>query len=377
MSTDSTDRVLIVGGGVAGLALARALHRRNVPALVLERRSGPADAGLAVNLPGNAIRALGELGLADALVQTGTAIRHRSYRTERDRTLFSIDEAAFWDAGAQPRCMRRADLLRLLRLGLPDGTVREDCGVFAIRQDETGVTVALTDGTSERGSLLAGADGVHSTVRRALFGEATLGAAVLARASWRFMAPNPGIDGWTLWSGRRGLFLLIPVEGEAYGWAALTGDAPAGSDLAAAASVFGSFPSPVRETLSWILARPDAIYHSPLEEVRIPSWTSGRTLLVGDAAHATAPVWAQGAAMALEDALVLARLLAEHPDRSTVGEAYERLRRPRVEHVQAMTDRVSRSARRPGWLQRRLLPIVGPKSYRATYEPLRRSVLEG
>lgn len=376
MPSDPTDRVLIVGAGVAGLAVARALHRRNIPALVLERRSGPGDAGLAINLPGNAIRALAELGLADALAGAGTAIRHRSYRTERDRTLFGIDEGAFWDADTQPRCMRRADLLHLLRLGLPDETVREDCGVSAIRQDETGVIVELADGTSERGSLLVGADGVRSTVRRALFGETALGAAVLARASWRFMAPNPGIDGWTLWSGRHGLFLLIPVEGEAYGWAALTGDVPESSDLAAAASVFGSFPRPVRETLASILARPDAIYHSPLEEVRIPRWSRGRVLLVGDAAHATAPVWAQGAAMALEDALVLAGLLADCPDWGTVGETYERLRRPRVEHVQAMTDRVSRSARLPGWLQRRLLPIVGPKSYRSTYEPLRQSVLQ-
>ena len=94
-------------------------------------------------------------------------------------------------------------------------------------------------------------------------------------------------------------------------------------------------------------------------------------MLVGDAAHATAPVWAQGAALGLEDALVLAALLAERSEWSTVGAAYEALRRPRVAHVQAMTDRLSRTARQPGWARNLLLPVIGPRSYRATYEPLR------
>jgi 2-polyprenyl-6-methoxyphenol hydroxylase-like FAD-dependent oxidoreductase len=94
-------------------------------------------------------------------------------------------------------------------------------------------------------------------------------------------------------------------------------------------------------------------------------------VLAGDAAHATAPVWAQGAALALEDALVLAALLAEHPDWRTVGSAYEALRRPRVAHVQAMTDRLSRTARMPGWARNLVLPVLGPRSYRATYAPLR------
>ena len=100
-----------------------------------------------------------------------------------------------------------------------------------------------------------------------------------------------------------------------------------------------------------------------------------RVVLAGDAAHATAPVWAQGAALALEDALVLADLLADRTDWTDVGRDYEARRRPRVAHVQAMTDRLSRTARMPDWLRRRLLPLVGPRSYRATYEPLRTPVI--
>jgi 2-polyprenyl-6-methoxyphenol hydroxylase-like FAD-dependent oxidoreductase len=86
-------------------------------------------------------------------------------------------------------------------------------------------------------------------------------------------------------------------------------------------------------------------------------------------------VWAQGAALAVEDALVLAELLATHKDWSQVGPAYERQRRPRVTHVQAMTDRLSRAAGLPTWLRDAILPFVGPRSYREAYRPLRTPVV--
>jgi 2-polyprenyl-6-methoxyphenol hydroxylase-like FAD-dependent oxidoreductase len=130
----------------------------------------------------------------------------------------------------------------------------------------------------------------------------------------------------------------------------------------------------VQETLDRVLPHPDAIHHSPLEEVRIARWSEGRVLLAGDAAHATAPVWAQGAALGLEDALVLSDLVARERDWTAVGPAYEALRRPRVAHVQAMTDRLSRTATWPDWARNRLLPVIGPRSYRATYAPLREPV---
>lgn len=371
---DSSDkgRVLIAGGGIAGLAMRRALQRRGIPSLTLERRSEAADGGLAINLPGNAVQALGQLGLGDALRRVGSPVHRREYRTESGRLLFAVDEAAFWGEEAQPRCLRRADLLRLLTLDLPSRDIRPESEVAALRQGPQGVTVECTDGAVETGRLLVGADGVHSRVRRGVFGERALGAAMLASASWRFMAPNPGIDAWTLWAGSGGLFLLIPVDrGEVYGWVSLGKAAEQGRDLAASRSVFASFPRLVRETLDSVLAQPGALHHSPLEEVRIPNWTQDRVVLVGDAAHATAPVWAQGAALALEDAVVLGALLAERADWRTVGADYEALRRPRVAHVQAMTDRLSRTAQMPGWARNLLLPFIGPRSYRDTYAPLR------
>jgi 2-polyprenyl-6-methoxyphenol hydroxylase-like FAD-dependent oxidoreductase len=372
MDDSEKGHVLIAGGGIAGLAMRRALQQRGIPSLTLERRLEAAEAGLAINLPGNAVQALGQLGLAESLRQFGSPIRRREYRTERGRLLFAVDEAAFWGGETRPHCLRRADLLRLLTLDRPLSDIRLGCEVAAVRQGPQSVIVECTDGAVETGRLLVGADGVHSRVRRGVFGERALGAAMLGPASWRFMAPNPGIDAWTLWAGSGGLFLLIPVDrGEVYGWVSIGKAAGQGRDLAASGAAFASFPRLVRETLDSVLAQPDALHHSPLEEVRIPSWTQDRVVLVGDAAHATAPVWAQGAALALEDALMLASLLAERADWSTVGADYEALRRPRVAHVQAMTDRLSRTARLPGWARNLLLPVIGPRSYRDTYAPLR------
>jgi 2-polyprenyl-6-methoxyphenol hydroxylase-like FAD-dependent oxidoreductase len=205
-------------------------------------------------------------------------------------------------------------------------------------------------------------------------GEKAPAAAQLASASWRFMAPNPGVDCWTLWAGARSMILLIPVDrGEVYGWAAAMKDQTGLDDADALNDLFRGFPERVRRTIETVLARPGSLHHSPLEEVRIPSWSRDRVILMGDAAHATAPVWAQGAALALEDAVVLADLLADRTDWEEIGPEYEQRRRPRVAHVQAMTDRMSRAAHLPIVMRNALMQFVGPRSYRATYAPLRTS----
>ncbi len=369
--SSSEDRVLVVGGGIAGLAMARALGQRGLPVEVIERLPGPGDSGLALNLPGNAVRAFGELGIADDLANLGEPVRRREYRNARGRLIFAVDENAFWGSGAKSRCVRRRDLLELLARDLSPGTVRWDNTVISVRQAADAVDVELASGGVQSYAFVVGADGVHSVVRPAALGHAELHSAVLSQASWRVMAANPGIDCWTVWSGRQGTFLAIPVDGdEVYCFASATRGGPVEADPAWLQSSFADFPDPVPQILAGIAAQPSSLYHSPIEEVRIERWSQGRVLLVGDAAHATAPVWAQGAAMAAEDALVLGELLAAKSDWSRVGDEYERRRRPRVEHVQKMTDRLSKAAALPTWIRDAVLPIVGPRSYRETYGPL-------
>lgn len=378
MVSDLSRDVIVVGAGLAGVALARRLFQAHIPCVALERRDVFSNDGFAVNLPGNAIAALNQMGLREPVSQMGRPTRRREYRDHRDRLVFEIDEDAFWGAEHRPRCVKRSDLLAALQQGLPADLFQMSRSVTDIRQTEAAVVAMLESGEAVTGRLLVGADGVHSRTRAHAFPGAQTRSAVLSRASWRFIAPDPGVDGWTVWAGPRSLFLLIPVgDGEVYGWASVSGGASAdqktdatllGAEISA---VFEGFPKRVRDTLDYLTSNPGSVHWSPLEEVRLDAWANDRVVLIGDAAHATAPVWAQGVALALEDANALGDLLGANADWRFAARRFESLRRDRVRHVQSMTDKMSNAARLPAFVRNLLMPVVGPRRYHETYGPLR------
>jgi 2-polyprenyl-6-methoxyphenol hydroxylase-like FAD-dependent oxidoreductase len=372
-----TRRLLVVGGGIAGFGLARALSLRGVSCALVERLPAPPGSGLGLNLPGNALRALAALGLAEEVVDRGMRIRRREYRNRTGRLLFAVDEEGFWGQVGPSVCLRRGDLLDVLRASIPEVTPRWGTSLVLAELVDEGVRVQLEPGPAEIYDLVVGADGVHSAVRRALLPADDLRGSLMTAASWRFTAPNPGVDCWTVWSGAQGTFLLIPVDAEqVYGYASATRGGAAGDDPRWLEATFAGFPEPVATTIGAVLDEGDRLYYSPVEEVRCERWSRGRLVLVGDAAHATGPVWAQGAALALEDAIVLADLLAERRDWSGVGAEFERRRRPRVDHVQAATDKMSRLAALPSRLRDLVAPVLGPRTYRDAYEPLRTPVAQ-
>jgi 2-polyprenyl-6-methoxyphenol hydroxylase-like FAD-dependent oxidoreductase len=368
------ERVLVVGGGIAGLSMALALQQRGGSVAVVEQRPELPGAGLGLNLPGNAVRALGDLGLGEDLARCGVPVRRREYHNAGGRLLFAVDEAAFW-GGQGSRCVRRGELLQLLRGRLAPEVVRWGSQVVSVQTSSESVEVGLGGGRSESYDFVVGADGVHSTIRTCIPHRHARRPALLSAASWRFVTANPGVDCWSVWSGSEGTLLLTPVDADqVYGYASATRGGPVEQDPQWLRTTFHDYPEPVRQVVSSTLADPSTLYHSPVEEIRLERWHHGRVVLIGDAAHATAPVWAQGAALAAEDARVLAELLAAQEDWTGVGEEYERRRRRRVQHVQRMTDRLSRTARLPGWLRDAISPIVGPRMYRETYAPLREPV---
>jgi 2-polyprenyl-6-methoxyphenol hydroxylase-like FAD-dependent oxidoreductase len=365
-----TGSVLIVGGGIAGRAAARVLARHGLGCTVVERRES-VRTGMGVNLPGNAVRALAELGVPDEGLASGIPVRRREYRNARGRLLFAVDDERFWRDVGRPICVRHGDLLDAL--ALPEAATLEHTQAVAVRPTSTGAEVDLEGGLSpQRFDFVIGADGVHSAMRQAVADD-DLRPSSMTGSSWRFVTDNPGIDCWTAWAGREETFLLIPVgEGCVYGYAARTRGGNTGTDHSWLAQAAERFPEPVSAAVGLALQGGE-LHHAPVDEVRLKQWHHGRLALIGDAAHATGPVWAQGVAMALEDALVLGELLAATPAEhwAGVGPAFERLRRPRVEHVQSATQKMSRLAALPGWLRDASAPILGPKNYRSAYEPLR------
>ena len=357
--------------------MLRACASRGLQAQLVEASSGPAEVGLGLNLPGNAVRAFRALGIADSLRQRAATVRRREYRNARGRLIFAVDEAAYWGEADTPICARRGDVLDLLRAGADPGRVRFGSTVTGVAETDGKVQVTFADSATESYDLVVGADGVHSRVRTSLLGAAATRESLLSSASWRFVTVDPGVQCWSVWSGAAGTLLLIPLVGDqVYGYASATAGGSVGDDPQWLRSTFSDYPTLAREAISSALAEPSSLYHSPIEEVRLESWPRGRVVLIGDAAHATAPVWAQGAAQAAEDALVLAELLASGQDWATVGAEFERRRRDRVEHVQRMTDRLSKAAALPGWFRDAILPVIGPRTYRATFDPLKDAVIE-
>ena len=367
--------ILVVGGGVAGRAVSRVLARHGLGSTIVERR-GSVGRGMGLNLPGNAVRALGELGVSDDALPGGVPVRRREYRNGRGRLLFAVDDEHFWRDVGRPVCVRHGDLVDAL--ALPEAVTVEHGWAVAARPTPAGVDVDVDlEGTrlSRHVDFVIGADGVHSAMRHAVTDDGRHPSSMTG-SSWRFVGDNPGVGCWTAWSGRDATFLLIPVaEGLVYGYAARTRGGDAGSDRSWLAHAAAGFPEPVGAAVARALQGGE-LHHGRVDEVRLEQWHHGRLVLIGDAAHATGPVWAQGVAMALEDALVLGELLAVTPVErwARVGPELERLRRPRVEHVQSATDAMSRLAALPGWLRDVGAPVLGPRSYRAAYGPLREVV---
>ena len=376
MSYSGEAPVLVVGGGIAGLALGRALLNRQIPFNIVERRKAPADGGLAIILPGNAIRALAALGLGDQIEAAGRTLRRRQYRSSQDRLLCDIDEDEFWGFAARPRIIRRSALLAMLAAGLPDSMIRRDADVRKVTLHPTHAALTLFDGGNLDGRLVVGADGIHSTIRTQLFGSSSgPGQALLAQASWRFMAPNPGVDCWSLWTGPAGMILLAPVDNDVvYGWATCT-KAPHSSYTPTLLEYLArGFPERVRRTVSYVLTHPDDLYLSPLEEVRLAHWHCGRAALIGDAAHASAPVWAQGAALALEDAIVLARALCDNQEAEPALQDFQDQRWKRVAHVRSQTDSASSAVKLPSAIRNMLIRLGGRQRYRNVYGPLKAEI---
>ena len=362
--------VLVVGAGVAGRAAAHALSRRGLPCTVVERRA-PDGLGMAVNLPGNAVRALADLGVADQVLADGVPVRRREYRNQRGRLLFAVDDARFWHGVGQPVCLRHGHLLAALEP--PADAVLVRARAVRARPTGSGVEVELEgESSTRRFDLVIGADGVRSAMRAVVAQDAP-SASAMTTSCWRFVGPDPGVGCWTAWSGTDVTVLLVPVAvGQVYGYVARTRGGPVGTDRAWLERATAGFPTGVRAAVEQALAAGE-LHHSEVDEVRPDRWYRGRLVLVGDAAHATGPVWAQGVALALEDALVLGGLLARTPAAAWggVGAELERRRRPRVRHVQSVTDRMSRLAALPGLLRDAVAPVLGPRTYRDAYAPLR------
>jgi 2-polyprenyl-6-methoxyphenol hydroxylase-like FAD-dependent oxidoreductase len=359
-------RVLVVGGGIAGLATARALLQRGIQADVVERAPGWSHPGTGMYLPANSGRALTTLGLEAALHDRAFEVKHQLLLDQRGRVLLDVDLPAVWGAIGPCVAIGHRALHELLREGI---AVRLGMTITALDDDGAGIRATFADDSTGDYDLVVGADGVHSWVRSSIFGGAD--ARFVGQASWRFLVDGfPEISHWTALLGRGKAFLMLPLgAGQIYCYADVSAARPVDpidSDPTKLVELFSDFAHPVAGMLEEHLASGERPYFSPIEEVVQQPWVRGRVVLVGDAAHAMSPNMAEGAGMALEDALVLAQTIAA--DRPL--EEFEARRRPRVAFVQAQTHRRDRTRNLPSFLRSTTLRLAGQRIYRANYNPL-------
>jgi 2-polyprenyl-6-methoxyphenol hydroxylase-like FAD-dependent oxidoreductase len=368
-------RILIVGGGIASLAMARALRQAGIGGQteIVERTAGWQIAGAGIYVPGNGMAALGRLGLADRVAGLGAVVGRRRVFDQHGQPLIDFDEAGLWRDVAPPVALHRPALHQVLVEGAAGTPIRFGIAPTTIQDRGRGVDVRFDDATSASYDLVIAADGVHSATRQAVFGGPP--ARLVGQVGWRFVVDgHAGIDGWNGWLGPDRGFLALGIGGDrVYAVGDLrSGDGadPTGGDLAAFKALFDGYPSPVPELLA-SLRDPDGLWFSPFEEVAPATFARGRVALIGDAAHATAPNMAEGASLAIEDALVLAECLAGgRDDLPAALRAYGARRADRVTFVQRMTRRRDRLRYLHPLLRRTVMRVAGHRLFRAHYHPL-------
>ena len=358
--------VLVVGAGIAGLALARALDDAGIETEVVERMPEWPAGGAGLYLPANAVRALEQLGVGAALAERANPIARQRILDHRGRVLAEIDVDEFWSGVGRCVAIHRVSLHQALREATAGIPVRLGVALTDVAPGER-PTAILSDGSSRAFDLVVGADGIHSDLRRAALGGPA--ARPVGQASWRFVVRGfPHLAGWTVMLGRGRAFLTVALgRGEVYCYADVDAGDWLGQDGDDWRRLFSGFADPV----PGLLAAASDVHFAPIEEVVPPAWSAQRTVLVGDAAHASSPNMAQGAAMAVEDALVLADALAASGPIPTALAEYERRRSPKVAWVQEQTHRRDRTRNLPPIVRNLLLRAAADRIYRSNYEPLR------
>lgn len=343
-------RIAIIGAGIGGLVTAAALQRDGHAVTILERRPQAGAIGAGLSLFGNSLAALESVGLSDVIapLTASTTDRFRAgQRTPDGRWLITLPAGAT----ASLRILHRVDLHAALLDCLEPGTLHSGCEAGIPQDGSPVVTVTNTrvDGTADpvAGSeatfdLVVAADGIHSQIRCAL--GLDTGLRYAGYTAWRGVTENPvdvgGEAGETWGIGRR--FGIAPLpDGRVYWFA--TDSVPEntvfGDEKDALLERFDSWHGPIRALIEGTASQ--SINRHDIHDLAAPlgSFVRGRTVLLGDAAHAMTPDLGQGAGQAIEDAATLALLL--RGSRGTMGARdldaalrdYDRIRRPRSQAI--------------------------------------------
>jgi 2-polyprenyl-6-methoxyphenol hydroxylase-like FAD-dependent oxidoreductase len=370
----NVNTAIVIGGGIAGPVAAIALRKAGIAASVYEAYPRPSEGiGGALALEPNGLAALGVIGAAEAVRGVATPIT-RSMLALGSRELGEIPSLP----GLPPRhVIERGDLHRILNDCARATGVRFEYGkrLLGVHESSNAITARFEDGTTSSADILIGADGVRSTVRT-LIDPAAPSASFTGLLGFGATV-DAGLDldpgTMTFAFGRRAYFLY---------WPTLDGRTAWGANLPAAT------PLTLREARAlpaehWldILRRTYADDDPGAKLARcttpenlqvvgalhimppVPRWHRGRMVLVGDAVHAPSNSTGQGASLAIESAVQLARCVRDLPNAESAFEAYEALRRSRVEGIAKRGAKINHS-KAPGRVARMFMPLALPLMFK-------------
>jgi len=359
------------------------LRRLGVEVVINEARAAEElDEGAFLGVAPNGMNVLAELGVADAVAAIGVPCERFEFRNAADRRIGEIDRAHDAERlGARLQMVRRSDLhAALTREAVARGVeVRHGRRLVGVEQGDDGVIGRFSDGAEVRGDALVGCDGIRSATRRLALPDAPepsysglLDLAGFARCP---SAPlEPGVN--VMVFGRRAFFGAFATPAGEVWWFHNDGEADPGAEIGdpreRILALHRDDPSWIRDVVE---ATPAVLGPYALHDIlTMPRWSAGRVCLVGDAAHATTPSAGQGASMAIEDAMVLARCLRDAAGPEQAFAAFERARRARVEEVVAQSRRSGSGKAVSGpvqeWLRDRLLPLflrLGARAQQRVY----------
>lgn len=343
-------KIGICGGGIGGFSAAIALRKSGHDVQVFERAPAFNRVGADINLTPNAVFALDRLGVGDYLRETAARPTFRISRdgeTGEETSRLPMSAAAEEKYGAPQLTIHRADLLNALQGQLPEDNVHPGMSAKSVELTDVGATILFDDGSRRNFDVVIGADGIHSAVRTALWGqdEPEFSGIVSYRGVFpRAKAPEtPDTDAFTKWWGEvpskqivtfpltRGEEIFVFATTPQQGWTEEGWTLP--GDVEELRAEYSNFHPDARALLDAC----DEVTKSALH-VREPmeKWSRGHATILGDAAHPMVPFMAQGACMAIEDAVVLSRAL-DGVELEGVEDAlvrFETARKPRTAQVQ-------------------------------------------
>jgi len=365
--------VLIVGGGIAGLTLGRALHRQSFAVQLVERSTEWRAEGGGIAVQPNGMRMLRALGLDAAVERAGARLRQWSFCDQAGQILSENDLEALWGDVGPFIGVERTRLQQAMVAGVEGVPCRLGTSIRSLTQHDDRVSVAFSDASSGTYDLVVGADGISSTVRALTLG--TISPAYTGAMAWRSIAPiRPrGLTSLRFLLGEDCFFGLCPVgDARTYGFGNITEprthEPPVGR-LDRLRRRFADFGEIVQEYLA-ALKHDEQIHCGPVDWVAPEEWHRGRVVLIGDAAHASSPMMGQGGCMAMEDACVLAESLHGDATLAEALESYVARRRPRVNWVHQESQAVAHSFRLPVAMRNDALRQRGEQMFQRRFKPL-------